>query len=76
MKLYATVTSERGKPATKGGTEFIKVDFQVEHPGGEREKVPSVWLHEWKSLEGKKSFILSISDGDGLKEIYEIEDKA
>jgi hypothetical protein len=76
MKLYATTTSERGKPATKGGNDFIKVDFQVEHRDGTREKIPSIWLHEWESLEGKKSFIVSISDGRELKEIYEIKVKA
>lgn len=25
MKLYATTTSERGKPATKGGNEYIDI---------------------------------------------------
>lgn len=29
MKLYATITSERGKPATKGGNDFIKVALLV-----------------------------------------------
>lgn len=76
MKLYLHASSERGKTVTKGGNEFIKVDFQVEHPNGNREPIPSIWLHEWKSLEGKKSFIVSISDGNGLKEIHEIEVKA
>lgn len=34
MKLYATVTSERGKPATKGGNDFIRVVLQ----GGSAQK--------------------------------------
>jgi hypothetical protein len=29
MKLYATVTSERGKPATKGGNDFLRVALLV-----------------------------------------------
>ena len=29
MKLYATVTSERGKPATKGGNDYIHVTLNV-----------------------------------------------
>lgn len=29
MKLYATITSERGKPATKGGNDFIRIALLV-----------------------------------------------
>ena len=30
MKLYATVQSERGKPATKGGQEFLLIEIEHE----------------------------------------------
>ena len=29
MKLYATTTSERGKPATKGANEYLNIDINV-----------------------------------------------
>lgn len=29
MKLYATVTSERGKPTGKGGNEYLRVSLLV-----------------------------------------------
>ena len=30
MKLYATTTSERGKPSGKGGLERLEIDLQIE----------------------------------------------
>ena len=30
MKLYTTATSERGKPATKGGNREIVIDINIE----------------------------------------------
>ena len=30
MKLYTTATSERGKPATKGGNREIIIDINIE----------------------------------------------
>jgi len=75
MKLYATVASERGKIVSKSGNDFLKIDFTIEHPNGERENIPSIWLHFWKSLEGKKSFIVSMSEGSGLKELHELKAK-
>jgi len=30
MKLYTTATSERGKPATKGGNKKIVIDINIE----------------------------------------------
>ena len=30
MKLYATVTSERGKSVGKGGNEFIEIEIEAE----------------------------------------------
>lgn len=31
MKLHLTATSERGKPVTKSGNEFINIDFSNEN---------------------------------------------
>lgn len=75
MELYATVASERGKTVSKGGNEFIRIDLQVEHSDGTREKIPAIWLHHWKSLEGKKVFSVSMTEGNGLKDVYTIDAK-
>ena len=69
MKLYATVTSERASKG-QGGNKFIKVALQVEHPNGEREMLPSLWLNEEQDF-----FSLSISNGSGLKTVYELPKK-
>ena len=31
MKLFTTITSERGKPVTKSGNEFINMEIQDEN---------------------------------------------
>lgn len=30
MKLFTTITSERGKPVTKSGNEYIEIDINIE----------------------------------------------
>ena len=34
MKLYLTATSERGKPATNGGNEYLDIEIKAEKING------------------------------------------
>lgn len=38
MKLYATTTSERGKPVGKGGNNELLIDLKIENPPNFRKR--------------------------------------
>ena len=42
MRLFTTITSERGKPVTKSGNEYIDIEVQNEH----RTKIASIRITE------------------------------
>jgi hypothetical protein len=44
MKLFTTITSERGKPVTKSGNEHITIDLQDE----KRDKIASIVITNCK----------------------------
>ena len=53
MKLYSTSTSERGKPASKGGNKEMHASFTVERMGERIEVVHVQMLYSEKTKEYK-----------------------
>jgi len=65
MKLYATMTSERGKEVSKGGNDFVQIQIQ----GEDRKIFGSVHIYATKdkyvyaSFHGKKISASFIPEG-------------
>ena len=68
MKLYTTATSERGKPATKGGNKEIIIDINIERVTigrvvlrYEEVKTPqyTVYFYPVSDIEGGRTLLFS-----------------